>query len=103
MQPRPVARLCWTWRRLAAASIFAQPCLPPRACNVDEAGAGADSAADSAAGVGAAAGLFGGARAAGIGAAFVRSKGGISGMKQGAKSTMSGAYSKRGSAWQNAG
>ena len=42
--------------------------------------------------IGAAAGLFGGARAAGIGAAFVRSKGGISGMKQGAKHTMTGAY-----------
>ncbi len=55
-------------------------------------GASPDGWGGTGAGVGAAAGLFGGARAAGIGAAFVRSKGGISGMKQGAKHTMTGAY-----------
>ena len=52
---------------------------------------------------GAAAGLFGGAAIARAGSRAFRQQGGFQGMAGSAKSTMSGAYSKMGSAWQNAG
>ena len=55
------------------------------------------------AGAGAAAGLFGGARVAGLGSAFMRSKGGISGMSQKTKHTMTGAYAGMRDAARNPG